>query len=215
MRRSAPCLALGLVAFVLVGWGAGALWSSIGGSGDGEAVRALAENRTAALTAVARTVTWAGSVWVLIPLALVGCILLVRAGLPREAAAVAVSLAGAILISDLVKVLVGRPRPPVEEHLQAVSGASFPSGHSMQASAFWFSLVLAMHAAGMAPGRVRWAAALAALIVFGVACSRVYLGVHYPSDVIAGVLLGTGWALLVAACVQERALGRPERAKRR
>ncbi len=214
MRRSATCLALGLVAFVLVGWGAGALWSSIVGSGDGQAVRALAEGRTAALTAVARTVTWAGSVWVLIPLALVWCILLVRAGLPREAAAVAVSLAGAILISDLVKVLVGRPRPPVE-HLQAVSGASFPSGHSTQASAFWFSSVLAIRAAGMPRGRVRWAAALAALIVFGVACSRVYLGVHYPSDVIAGVLLGTGWALLVAACVEERALERPERAVRR
>jgi undecaprenyl-diphosphatase len=202
------------VAFVLVGWGAGALWSSIAGSGEGEAVRALAEGRTAALTAVARTVTWAGSAWVLIPLALIWCILLVRAGLPREAAAVAVSLAGAILISDLVKILVGRPRPAVE-HLQSVSGASFPSGHSTQASAFWLSLVLVLRAAGIPPGRVRWAAALAVLIVFGVAFSRVYLGVHYPSDVIASVLLGTGWALFVAACVQERALERPERAVRR
>ncbi len=211
MRRSAPCLALGLVAFVLVGWGAGALWIAIVGSGDEEAVRALAEGRTAALTVVARTVTWAGSLWVLIPLALVWCILLVRAGLPREAAAVAVSLTGAILISDLVKVLVGRPRPPVE-HLQAVSGASFPSGHSTQVSAFWFSSVLAMQAAGMSPGRVRWAAALTALIVLSVACSRVYLGVHYPSDVIAGVLMGTGWALFVAACIEERTHERPERA---
>ena len=214
MRRTAPCLALGLVAFVLVGWGTGALWISIVGSGDEEAVRALAEGRTAALTAVARTVTWAGSLWVLIPLALVWCILFVRAGRPREAATVAVSVAGAILISDLVKVLVGRLRPPVE-HLQAVSGASFPSGHSTQASAFWFSLMLAMRAAGMSPGRVRWVAALTALIVLSVAFSRVYLGVHYPSDVIAGVLLGTGWALFVAACVEKRALERPKRAVRR
>jgi len=200
MTRTAVCLALGLVVFVLVGWGAGALWTSLAGSGEEEAVRRLAEGRTAALTAIARTVTWAGSVWVLIPLALVCCILLVRAGLPREAAAVALSLAGAILISDLVKVLVGRPRPHVE-HLQAVSGSSFPSGHSTQASAFWFSLVLAMRAAGMPPDRVRRAAGLAVLIVFSVALSRVYLGVHYPSDVIAGVLLGSAWALLVAACV--------------
>ncbi|MGH2902670.1 MAG: phosphatase PAP2 family protein [Solirubrobacteraceae bacterium] len=191
-------LALGLVAFVLVGWGAGALWISIVGSDEEELVRALAEQRTPALTAIARTVTWAGSLWLLVPLALACCVLLVRAGLPRQAAAVALSLAGACLISDLVKVLVGRPRPSVE-HLQTVAGASFPSGHSIQAGAFWFSLVLAIRAAGVAPVRVRRAAALAALIVLAVALSRVYLGVHYPSDVIAGVLLGIGWAVYVAA----------------
>jgi undecaprenyl-diphosphatase len=56
---------------------------------------------------------------------------------------------------------------------------------------------------------VRWAAALAALIVLAVALSRVYLGVHYPSDVIAGVLLGIGWAVYIAACVGE--LGQPSR----
>ena len=71
--------------------------------------------------------------------------MLLRAGLRREALAVAVSLAGAMLISDLIKLLVSRPRPPVE-HLQTVSGSSFPSGHSTQASAFWFSLVIVLQA---------------------------------------------------------------------
>jgi undecaprenyl-diphosphatase len=205
MIRNAVCLVLGLVAFVLVGWGAGALWTSIVGSDEEEFVRALAEQRTPTLTAIARAVTWAGSLWLLVPLALACCVLLMRAGLPRQTAAVALSLAGANLISDLVKVLVGRPRPPVE-HLQIVTGASFPSGHSIQAGAFWFSLVLAMRAAGVAPTRMRRAVALAALIVLAVALSRVYLGVHYTSDVIAGVLLGTGWAVYVAACVGELGL---------
>lgn len=208
MMRTAVFLVLGFVAFVLVGWGAGALWTSIVGADEEELVRALAEQRTPTLTAIARAVTWAGSLWLLVPLALACCVLLVRAGLPRQGAAVALSLAGASLISDLVKVLVGRSRPPVE-HLQTVTGPSFPSGHSIQAGAFWLSLVLAMRAAGVAPTRVRWAAALAALIVLAVALSRVYLGVHYPSDVIAGVLLGTGWAVYVAACVGE--LGQPSR----
>jgi len=125
---------------------------------------------------------------------------LVRADMRPEAVAVALSLGGAMLISDVVKPLVGRPRPPVE-HLQAVGGYSFPSGHATQASAFWFSLVLAIRARAT-PVTVGLAGAGAALIVAAVALSRVYLGVHYPSDVVAGVLLGTGWAMYVARTVR-------------
>ncbi len=202
MRLPAARLALGLVVFVLVGWVAGALVTSLAGSGGLDVVRDVAGERSAGLTAVARAVTWAGSAFVLVPLALVCCLLLVRAGLRREAFAVALSLAGAMLLSDVVKLLVSRPRPPVE-HLQTVTGSSFPSGHSTQASAFWFSLVLALAAAGVAPLVTRVAAGLALVIVLAVALSRVYLGVHYPGDVLAGVLLGTGWAVFVAHCMRE------------
>ena len=142
-------LVLGLIAFVLVGWGVGELWISIVGSADLNAVRDVAAQRTAALTEVARVVTWAGSAFLLVPLALIACLALARAGLRPAALAVALSLGGAMLISDLVKLLVSRPRPPVE-HLQAVSGSSFPSGHATQAGAFWLSLVLALQAAGRA-----------------------------------------------------------------
>jgi undecaprenyl-diphosphatase len=195
-------LALGLVVFVLVGWGAGALVTSLAGSGGLDVVRDVAGERSAGLTTVAQTVTWAGSAFVLVPLALLCCLLLVRAGLRREAFAVALSLAGAMLLSDVVKLLVSRPRPPVE-HLQTVTGSSFPSGHATQASAFWFSLVLALAAAGVASLVTRVAAGLALVIVLAVALSRVYLGVHYPGDVIAGVLLGTGWAVFVARSLRE------------
>ena len=61
MRRFAGRLALGLVAFVLVGWVAGALWTAVVGSSDLEAVRKVAEGRSEGLTAVAQAVTWAGS----------------------------------------------------------------------------------------------------------------------------------------------------------
>ncbi len=203
MSHSAARLVGGLVVFVLVGWALGALWTSIVGSGELEVMRKIAAQRSATLTEAARVVTWAGSAFVLIPLALITCGMLVRAGLRHEAFAVAASLAGAMLISDLVKLLVSRPRPPVE-HLQAVTGSSFPSGHTTQASAFWFSLAVVLGAAGAPPRTTRVAATVALLVVLAVAASRVYLGVHYPSDVVAGMLLGTGWAAWVFRCLRVR-----------
>ena len=196
MSHPAARLLLGAVVFVLVGWGVGELWTSVVGSADLNAVREVAAQRTAALADVAKVVTWAGSAFLLVPLALIACLALIRAGLRREALAVALSLGGALLISDWVKLLVSRPRPPVE-HLQAVTGSSFPSGHATQASAFWFSLVFALPAAGASRKVTRVAGGLALLIVLAVAASRVCLGVHYPSDVVAGMLLGTGWAAYV------------------
>ncbi len=202
MSRPAARLVLGLAVFVLLGWGVGELWTSIVGSVELNAVRDVAAQRTEALTDVARVVTWAGSAFLLVPLALIACLTFARVGLCREALAVTLSLGGAMLISDWVKLLVSRPRPPVE-HLQAVTGSSFPSGHATQASAFWFSLVFVMPAAGSSLKLTRVAAGLALLIVLAVAASRVYLGVHYPSDVVAGMLLGTGWATYVSRCMRE------------
>jgi undecaprenyl-diphosphatase len=190
-------LALGFAVLTLLGWGAGALWIEVGGSADLEAVSELAGDRTAELSVAARVLTWAGSAYVLVPLAAICCLLFVLAGLRSEAFAVGLSLAGAILLADVVKLLVGRARPPIE-HLQAVTGPSFPSAHATQASAFWLSIVLALRAARV--GRVAYAllCALAAALVFAIGLSRVYLGVHYPGDVVAGILLGAGWAAFVA-----------------
>jgi undecaprenyl-diphosphatase len=202
VRLPAARLLLGLVLFVLAGWAAGALWTAIAGTIDLEGVHDVAGEPSAGLTAAARAVTWAGSAFVLVPLALAFCLVLVRVGLRQKAFAVAVSLAGAMLISDLVKLLVSRSRPPVA-HLQAVTGSSFPSGHATQASAFWFSLVLALRVAGVAPLLNRVAAGLALALVLAVAVSRIYLGVHYPADVVAGLLLGMGWAGFVARSMRE------------
>lgn len=202
MNHPAARLVLGLVVFVLFGWGVGEIWTSVVGTAELSAVRDVAAQRAAALTSVVRAITWAGSAFLLVPLALIACLAFARAGLRREALAVVISLGGAMLISVWVKLLVSRPRPPIE-HLQAVAGSSFPSGHTTQASAFWLSLVLALPATRASPKLTRVAAGLALLIVVAVAASRVYLGVHYPSDVIAGMLLGTGWAIYVSRCLRE------------
>ncbi len=206
MSHPAARLVLGLAVFVLLGWAAGELWTSVVGSVELTAAREVAAQRTATLTDVARVVTWAGSAFLLIPLALIACLALLRARLRREALAVALSLGGAMLIADLVKLLVSRPRPPVE-HLQAVTGPSFPSAHATQASAFWFSLVFVTPALGASPKATRVAAAVALLIVLVVAASRVYLGVHYPSDVVAGMLLGGCWAAYVSRSLREPRAG--------
>jgi undecaprenyl-diphosphatase len=201
VSHAATRLVLGLVLFVLIGWGVGELLTPVVRAADLDAVRDVATHRSAALTEAARVLTWAGSALLLVPLALIACVLLVRAGQRPEAFAVAVSIGGAILISTCVKLLVARPRPPVA-HLQGVTGASFPSGHATQASAFWLSLVLALRAAGGPPMLTRVAVGVALLIVLTVAASRVYLGVHYPGDVVAGVLLGSGWAAYVSRCLR-------------
>jgi undecaprenyl-diphosphatase len=201
MRGPATRLLVGFAAFVAIGWGAGELWTSLIGSAEQEAMRSFAAERVEPWITTARIVTWAGSAFLLIPLTVICSLLLVRCGLRREALAVALSLGGAMLISDLVKLLTSRPRPSVE-HLQRVTGSSFPSAHATQASAFWLALALALRASALPRWVLRLAGVGALLIALVVAWSRVYLGVHYPSDVVAGLLLGGGWALFVAHVIR-------------
>lgn len=195
MSSPASRLALGFLALVLLGWGAGELWIYVASSADLTAIRDAAAQRTVAIADLARVATWAGSAAVLGPLALLGCLALLWAGLRRQALALALSLGGAVLLGDAIKLLVDRSRPPVA-HLQAVSSPSFPSGHATQASAFWLSAIFTVYAAGASDLAVRIAAVLGAAIVLAVAASRVYLGVHYPGDVVAGLILGSCWAVL-------------------
>ena len=198
---------LGWAAFVLVGWGLGELWTSVGPS-EVQVMREIARERTAGLVSAARVMTWAGSVWLLGPLALLACILLLRAGMREGALIVALGLLGGALMADVVKLLVARPRPPVE-HLQAVSSYSFPSGHATQAAAFWVALLLAVGPVVRRQLVLVLLAGGCVLIVGAVCASRVILGVHYPSDVLAGALLGGGWAIYLWRCVRETA-PRPE-----
>jgi membrane-associated phospholipid phosphatase len=186
VRRAAIELVAGLIAFVLIGWGLGELWVRVGDSADMNAISTVADWRPQGVVDVAKVVTWLGSSAVLIPLGAVACFMFWRAGRPRDAAAIVLSLGGAIALWHIVKPLVGRSRPPVE-HLASVSGTSFPSGHATQAAAFWFALALAL--------RSTWGWVGAAVIVVVVCASRVILGVHYPGDVVAGALLGGGWAV--------------------
>jgi undecaprenyl-diphosphatase len=142
-----------------------------------------------------RDVTALGGVTVMTLVTLVGVLAFLMHG-KRWRAGI---LAGTVLLADLsseaLKQLYGRPRPDLVPHGSYVYSASFPSGHSTLSAATF--LTLAMLIASLEPNRGTkiMVFALAMLLVLAIGVSRVYLGVHWPSDVLAGWCLGGGWAL--------------------
>ena len=116
---------------------------------------------------------------------------------------------GELVLNNLLKLLVHRERPSVL-HLVAAHGYSFPSGHTVAATSTWFAIALVV--GRDAPRRTRaLLSGAAALIAMSVAASRALLGVHWLTDVIAGLAIGFGWFLIVSIIFGGRAqrLGDP------
>ena len=160
------------------------------------------------LEEVARDVTALGGVAVLglASLAVLGYLLLRRAY--TNAIVVAIAVVGAQLASSLLKVGFGRPRPDLVPHLAEVYTASFPSGHAMVSTAVYLTFatqLASLHRDIVIRGYLI-ATALALVTVIG--ASRVYLGVHWPTDVLAGWAAGGAWALLVWAGARRHAARR-------
>lgn len=127
----------------------------------------------------------------------------------REALVFASTVIGAWITDWLIKIAVARPRPQIVPHLADASGMSFPSGHSFNAAAIYIAMALAFGALSPRRGlRITLVSGAVALSLL-VALSRVWLGVHYPSDVIAGWLGGTGWALHARAIASRPSGSRP------
>jgi len=159
-------------------------------------LRLMVSGRAAPATAVAKVFNWLGLVYVTLPvrIAIAGFLAWRRRWWHLAAFAAAVVLSE-VLIGTL-KGSYDRVRPPGS--LVATSGASFPSGHSVAATVTVVAAVIALVPPGRA--RVAWGAAAAAFSVL-MALSRAYLGAHWLSDAVAGVLLGTSCALLAALAV--------------
>ncbi len=125
--------------------------------------------------------------------------------LRREAVLLAATIASGWIVNTLVKLAIGRPRPLIVPHLTEAGGQSFPSGHSFNSAVVYIAIALAF--AAMNPHRsVRWTlVGLAIALSLSVAFTRVWLGVHFPSDVAAGWLGGAGWAFLATAILHKPA----------
>lgn len=123
-----------------------------------------------------------------------------------EAAWLGGSLVGASVINAVLKLAVHRPRPQVVPHLAHVSNASFPSGHAMISAAVYLTLGIMLAESQPKVTARAYLVGFVGLLVLLIGCSRIYLGVHWPSDVLGGWAFGAIWAL--GAYAANRALRR-------
>ena len=166
------------------------------------------------LKIIAEDITALGSATVLglAVIAVVG--FLVLHGMYKNAAFVLVASVGGWFLNDLLKSMFARPRPSIVPHLREVWSLSFPSGHALTSAVVYLTLgVLMMRVAERR--LVKWyciSIAMAATALVGT--SRVFLGVHYPTDVLGGWLIGLCWALvfwLIERALERRAGLKKER----
>lgn len=158
------------------------------------------EHRSPAAVRGATAVTWLGTGWVVAIVCAVAAGVLWRKGVaPVLAAAPAVSAILAVVTATVAKQVFGRPRPPVGLHLVIATEPAFPSGHATNSTAVYVTIALVVAGAVLR----RWAARVAVVglglaIAVMVGLSRLTLGVHWPSDVVAGWALGLGIAVVVS-----------------
>jgi undecaprenyl-diphosphatase len=191
---------IGLAAVVVLAAGCGftllaedALEAGRVGGVDPTIERFVLEHRTSAWTTAFRVVTRLGSGAVVIPVAAGVALWLLHDRLVALAIGLVTSVAGAFVLVAVMKPIVDRGRPPVVDRLTGASGDAFPSGHSATAIACYGAIAwVVLH---LTPSRrVRLLAGLgAAVLALLIGVSRIYLGVHWTSDVLSGWFLGAAW----------------------
>lgn len=215
LRASAGRLIVGLVVLVVLGWAFGETVEAVIQSDDvavldSPVTRWLVARRTPWLTTVMHGVTNLASAWFVALLLVVVTIVLRRGGHSWSVVLLpTLSAAGAAILVTTIKLLIARPRPTVGEVVAAAEGFAFPSGHSAQAVATY--AVLAWLVAHLAATRTMRIAAwlTGAVIIVLIGLSRLYLGVHWLSDVIGGYIIGAAWAVVAvtAMTATDRATG--------
>lgn len=145
------------------------------------------------MTAIMKTISTIGSSVVVISIALIACLFfLIARKHYGEVTIILIASAGSALMDELLKHIFHRTRPDIAR-LVDVSGYSFPSGHAMVSFAFYGMLAYLMWENIKLRGLKYFFALLFALLVLAIGISRIYLGVHYPSDVLAGFAAGGFW----------------------
>jgi membrane-associated phospholipid phosphatase len=172
---------------------------------DAGAARFAAHHASSTSTTVLRDFTQLGGALVLVPLAVAVWVLAGRrSGLRGTFIFLTITVAGQFALADLIKWIVGRARPNFDR-LTGFSGPSFPSGHAT-ASAACFAAFALLAGIGRSARVQATLASLAVALAAGIACSRVFLGVHWLTDVLGGLALGWTWFALCSMAVGGRFL---------
>ena len=208
-RRRLPPLLAALAVLLVALWGFAALAEGvISGDPIVDVDRAVANwlhaRATPALTVFFVVITTFGSAWVLIPLAVGAVVLLMRRGRRADALLVFLAVGGAQLLTMALKAGFARERPFFPDPLATESTFSFPSGHSTNSLACYGVLAIVV-ARSRPDGAWRLRVAVpAAVLVLLIGFSRLYLGVHFLSDVLAGFAAGLTWLVLCTLAVFAR-----------
>lgn len=172
---------------------------------DGQVARDLHAHALAhpGVTGAMRVLTdWVWDPWTMRALAAVVCLLLWRRGDPERALRVALVAVGATVVQQGMKTLVGRERPVWSDPVDSAQYLAYPSGHALTATVVCGLLLWLLPHPAPAWAPIAWA--VAAVSVLGVGFTRVYLGVHWLSDVVAGWLLGVALVALATSVSDRR-----------
>lgn len=143
-----------------------------------------------------RDITALGSNWVLLLAAFCSSILLWLNQHRKMAVALVIGVGAGLMLTFALKYGFARPRPTLVVHETQVFTSSFPSAHAMMSVITWFSLALIFSASPKGLASRKYIMLIASIITFLIGFSRVYLGVHWPTDIIAGWLAGAVWVIL-------------------
>jgi undecaprenyl-diphosphatase len=174
------------------------------GSFDLLVLRAVASMRSSELTYIFSNVTALGSFALVVLHSLIAFALLVSTRDQRGAWQLVSASIGAWLLTQLAKFIIQRPRPTAIPALAEAAGFSYPSGHAFTATAMYVTIAILAGRHLRLPRQRAVLGVSTAIVIAAIALSRVYLGVHYPTDIIGGVLLGTGWALFLEGIFEAR-----------
>jgi undecaprenyl-diphosphatase len=162
----------------------------------------MGAHHTRLLDAAMVEITALGTGLVVLMIVSVAGLFLVLSGHRYSALLLLVATAGGIALNLVLKLYFDRPRPHVIVWGTNAVSSSFPSGHAMSATIV-YSTVAYLAARLQKRLWARWLTLLvAALVIVMISVSRMYLGVHYPSDVVAGALIGLGWAAFCMATLE-------------
>ena len=145
------------------------------------------------LTALMKVLTEIGTLTLALPFTVGASVALWYCGRRRAAILMAVTMAGSLVLMYVLKILFHRQRPVPYFGIPVPHDFSFPSGHALTSFCFWglLAVILSTEVRTLATRIAIWAVAV--FMVFGIGLSRIYLGVHYPSDVLGGYLAAAVW----------------------